>query len=57
MAFSAVGLIETVKKLEQKGLKYSLGRQVETSVWQLFFHDPNGARVELDFAATEQGPA
>jgi len=57
MAFSAVGLTDTVKKLEQKGLKYSLGRQVETGVWQLFFHDPNGARVELDFAATETGPA
>ena len=57
MAFSAVGLTDTVRKLEQKGLKYSLGRQVETGVWQLFFHDPNGARVELDFTATEQGPA
>jgi catechol 2,3-dioxygenase-like lactoylglutathione lyase family enzyme len=57
MAFSAVGLADTVKKLEQKGLKYSLGRQVETSVWQLFFHDPNGARVELDFAAAENEPA
>ena len=54
MAFSAVGLTDTVKKLEQKGLKYSLGRQVETGVWQLFFHDPNGARVELDFTAAEK---
>jgi hypothetical protein len=22
-------------------------------IWQVFFHDPNGARVELDFAAAE----
>ena len=22
-------------------------------VWQLFFHDPNGARVELDFDGSE----
>ncbi len=57
MAFSAVGLTETVETLERKGVKYSLGRQVETGVWQLFFHDPNGARVELDFAASEKGPA
>jgi catechol 2,3-dioxygenase-like lactoylglutathione lyase family enzyme len=57
MAFSAVDLSGTVHKLEKKGVLYQLGRQVETGVWQLFFHDPNGARVELDFAATEQGPA
>jgi hypothetical protein len=27
------------------------------SVWQLFFHDPNGARVGIDFAATESTDA
>ena len=57
MAFSASGLAETVHKLESKGVRYQLGRQVETGVWQLFFHDPNGARVELDFVATEEEPA
>jgi catechol 2,3-dioxygenase-like lactoylglutathione lyase family enzyme len=57
MAFSAVDLIATVRKLEEKSVRYQLGRQVETGVWQLFFHDPNGARVELDFAPTEEGPA
>lgn len=56
MAFSAIDLAGTVRKLEQKGVKYQLGRQVETGLWQLFFHDPSGARVELDFAATEQAP-
>jgi catechol 2,3-dioxygenase-like lactoylglutathione lyase family enzyme len=56
MAFSAADLTGTVRKLEQKGVRYELGRQVETGVWQLFFHDPNGAKVELDFAATERGP-
>jgi catechol 2,3-dioxygenase-like lactoylglutathione lyase family enzyme len=57
MAFSAVDLAGTVRKLEERGLRYQLGRQAETGVWQLFFHDPNGARVELDFAPTEEGPA
>lgn len=57
MAFSAIDLAGTVRKLEGRGIRYQLGRQVETGVWQLFFHDPNGARVELDFAPTEQGPA
>ena len=57
MAFSAIDLAGTVSKLEEKGVRYQLGRQVETGTWQLFFHDPNGARVELDFAATEEAPA
>jgi catechol 2,3-dioxygenase-like lactoylglutathione lyase family enzyme len=57
MAFSAVNLAGTVRKLEEKGVRYQLGRQAETSTWQLFFHDPNGARVELDFVPTESAPA
>ena len=56
MAFSANGLAAIVRKLEDQGVRYQLGRQVETGVWQLFFHDPNGARVELDFVATEEAP-
>lgn len=56
MAFSAVDLAGTVRKLENRGIRYQLGRQAETSMWQLFFHDPSGARVELDFVPTEEGP-
>jgi hypothetical protein len=25
-------------------------------VWQVFFNDPNGAKVELDFAKEEAAP-
>jgi catechol 2,3-dioxygenase-like lactoylglutathione lyase family enzyme len=57
MAFSAVDLAGTVRKLETRGIRYQLGRQAETGVWQLFFHDPSGARVELDFLPTEAEPA
>jgi catechol 2,3-dioxygenase-like lactoylglutathione lyase family enzyme len=57
MAFSATDLAGIVRKLESRGVRYQLDRQAETGVWQLFFHDPNGARVELDFAANERGPA
>jgi catechol 2,3-dioxygenase-like lactoylglutathione lyase family enzyme len=57
MAFSAIDLAGTVRKLEERGVRYQLGRQAETSIWQLFFHDPNGARVELDFVPTEEAPA
>lgn len=56
MAFSASGLSDTVAKLKQRGIEYRLGRQVETGTWQLFLHDPNGAKVELDFPAEEAEP-
>jgi catechol 2,3-dioxygenase-like lactoylglutathione lyase family enzyme len=56
MAFSASNLPATVAKLKQRNIKYNLGRQVETGTWQLFMHDPNGAKVELDFPASEDGP-
>ena len=57
MAFSAVDLRGAIRRLERRSVRYQLGRQVETGVWQLFFHDPNGARVELDFEPTEEAPA
>ena len=56
MAFSASNLPGVVAKLKQRKVKYNLGRQVETGTWQLFMHDPNGAKVELDFPANEDGP-
>ena len=53
MAFSATGLAATIAKLDARGLPYDCRRLPDAGVWQLFFHDPNGARVELDFAADE----
>ena len=55
MAFSATGLQETVAKLKKKGIRYDLRQQGETGTWQLFFHDVNGAKVELNFEAGEPG--
>jgi catechol 2,3-dioxygenase-like lactoylglutathione lyase family enzyme len=57
MAFTASGLTETLAKLDARGLAYECRRLIGSGVWQLFFHDPNSARVELDFAADEPGPA
>jgi catechol 2,3-dioxygenase-like lactoylglutathione lyase family enzyme len=56
MAFSATGLNEILSKLTQRGLHYDLRRQGETGAWQLFFHDLNGAKVELDFSKDEPDP-
>ena len=57
MAFSATGLLETLDKLKARNIDSDLRRLPDSGVWQLFFLDPNGAKVELDFEASEPGPA
>ena len=57
MAFSGRGLMKAVDKLKQNGVKYELRRLPEYGTWQLFFFDPNNARVEIDFDKSEAGPA
>jgi catechol 2,3-dioxygenase-like lactoylglutathione lyase family enzyme len=57
MAFYGTGLGETVAKLKAKGIDYELRRLPEYGTWQLFFHDPNNAKVEIDFDAREPEPA
>ncbi len=54
MAFTASGLVDVQGRLQAAGQKYSLRRQPGSGLWQLFTFCPNGARVELDFAAEEQ---
>ena len=57
MAFSAGNLGETVARLKAHRIDYVLRRQAGDGPWQLFFHDPNGAKVELDFSPDEAAPA
>lgn len=57
MAFFGTGLAATVAKLKAKGIDYELRRLPEYGTWQLFFHDPNNAKVEIDFDAKEPEPA
>ena len=61
IAFWGEDLPSYPTKLKANGLTYDLRRLPEgghaAGVWQLFFHDPNGARVEIDFAATESADA
>jgi len=55
MAFYATGLKEVAAKLKQRGIAYDLSQQGETGMWQMFFHDVNGAKVELNFEKDETG--
>jgi catechol 2,3-dioxygenase-like lactoylglutathione lyase family enzyme len=53
MAFSGKDLAATLSALKARGVEYECRQQLDTGLWQVFFFDPNGAKVELDFAATE----
>src|SRR5437588_706892 len=56
MAFSAHDLRAITARLLARGIEYDLRRLPSTGAWQLFCLDPNGARVELDFEASEPAP-
>ena len=44
----------SLRKLTERKLHHACRQQVGTGFWQVFFFDPNGARIELDFAADEK---
>jgi len=56
MAFSAKDLAGTVATLKREGIEYELRRLPGGGIWQLFFNDPHGAKVEFDFDKDEPAP-
>jgi catechol 2,3-dioxygenase-like lactoylglutathione lyase family enzyme len=56
MAFTGRDLPNTLKALDARGITHTCRRQVGSGTWQVFFHDVNGAKVELDFDASETAP-
>jgi catechol 2,3-dioxygenase-like lactoylglutathione lyase family enzyme len=57
MAFSGKGLAQAVATLKKNDVKYELRQLPGYGTWQLFFFDPNGAKVEIDFDRSEAAPA
>jgi catechol 2,3-dioxygenase-like lactoylglutathione lyase family enzyme len=61
VAFSGTDLASFVARLNARDVSYDLRHLPEGgssgSAWQLFFRDPDGARVEIDFPASEPQPA
>jgi catechol 2,3-dioxygenase-like lactoylglutathione lyase family enzyme len=53
MAFTAHDLSDTLATLVAYNIEHTCRQQIGTGAWQVFFFDPNGARVELDFDASE----
>lgn len=60
MAYWGTGLADYIAKLKARNMTYELRRLPEggfgAGIWQLFFYDPSGARVEIDLPATEVAP-
>lgn len=56
MAFSARDLPAVAARLKARSIHYDLKRLPASGAWQLFCLDPSGARVELDFEASEPAP-
>ena len=56
IAFSTTDLKATVARLTEHGVKHTVNRQVGSGIWQVFCHDPMGAKVELDFDPSESAP-
>ena len=57
MAFSAQDLPGAVARLKAHGIGYELRQLPGYGTWQLFFIDPNDAKVELDFDPAERATA
>lgn len=58
MAFFGDDIVSTLECLQRDGIAYRLLRLPRPwSTWQVFFLDPNGAEVEIDFDAAQVVPA
>ena len=57
MAFTGHGLADTVARLKARSVQHELRKLPGYGTWQLFFYDPNGAKMAIDFDAAEPGAA
>jgi catechol 2,3-dioxygenase-like lactoylglutathione lyase family enzyme len=53
IALRATGLAGMRERLTRLGIAFDEQRVADNTVHQIFFHDPNGLRVELDYELTE----
>jgi catechol-2,3-dioxygenase len=54
-AFNCTGRAEFERKLRERGIPYRTAAVTQIGIAQLFFHDPAGNGVELQFDASEPG--
>ena len=54
IAFRATGLQQMVAHLEREHVNFTQRRANGQALIQLFFYDPNGIKIELNFAEQEK---
>lgn len=58
MAYFGTDFVETAALLCANGISYRVIRAPRPySTWQMFFYDPNGVEVEIDFSSNEVPPS
>jgi catechol 2,3-dioxygenase-like lactoylglutathione lyase family enzyme len=53
VAFRATGLRPMLEHLKKEGVSFTRRRANGQALFQLFFNDPNGIKIELNFDAAE----
>ena len=53
IAFRATGLAHMIEHLRREKIDFRQRRANGQALFQLFFHDPNGIKIELNFDAAE----
>ena len=53
IAFEATGLKAMIARLEQRGVAAHHRKVPDLDLHQVFVHDPNGVRIELNYPAHE----
>lgn len=53
IAFRATGLRTMLEHLKREKIGFTQRRANGQALFQLFFHDPNGIKIELNYAAAE----
>ena len=54
IAFRASGLREMMRHLQKEKIQFTQRRANGQALFQLFFYDPNGIKIELNFADDEE---
>ena len=53
VAFRATGLPDMLAHLEREGIQFTRRMVSDQGLYQLFLHDPNGVKIELNFDNSE----
>ena len=53
IAFRATGLEKMIEHLRAEGIEFKQRQVSDQGLYQLFMHDPNGVKIELNFASAE----